>query len=71
MVRIDIYIASTIFESCIVSGSETTSAQTALIVRDTDYYPIAAASNNLKVYIMEGNILERVQEEKDLGVMVH
>ena len=28
-------------------------------------------TNRMKEYTMEGNILEKVQEGKDLGVMVH
>ena len=31
----------------------------------------AGRTNRMKEYTMEGNILEKVQEEKDLGVMVH
>ena len=31
----------------------------------------AGRTNRMKEYTMEGKILEKVQEEKDLGVMVH
>ena len=31
----------------------------------------AGRANRMKEYTMEGKILEKVQEEKDLGVMVH
>ena len=31
----------------------------------------AGRTNKMKEYTMEGNILDKVQEEKDLGVMVH